>query len=165
MARLRGRERQRLVKERQEVARKESVKKQKATNAARKQKSKESRAEYFKLRRQKIKNDPERHEQVKEKERARYHRRVADGKIKKVKQMTDREKRQVRKRRRDYAKKHYQNEKAKREDELGLEQPRNIPKHLTSQQEKSYQSKTASKLRKIKAKETREKINGLKLQL
>ena len=82
MARLRVRERQRLVTERQEVARKESVKKKKATNATRKQKSKESRAEYFKLRRQKIKNDPERHEQVKEKERARYHRRVADGKIK-----------------------------------------------------------------------------------
>ncbi|CAH1108130.1 unnamed protein product, partial [Psylliodes chrysocephalus] len=63
-------------------------------------------------RRETIRNNPELHEQAKQKERERYYKRKVEGKIKSVNQLNNREKRHVRKQWIKYSKKYRDNLKA-----------------------------------------------------
>lgn len=140
-----------VMKERLDCARKKRVKERRSSKAARKAKAKASRAEYFKKRRQQLKENPEAYAAAKERERQRWKQRVAQGKVKHIEDMTEREKRTVRKRRRLSAKKHYQKKK-----------------EMENQDERtpvSKQKKRANKKRKEARKATAAVVNTLKKQL
>nr|CAI5819089.1 unnamed protein product [Callosobruchus analis] len=72
--------------------------------------------------RESIKNDPVRYEEAKKKERERYYARKAAGKIKGVADMTEREKRAIRKKWKDRSKKCYEKKKAEERTETFLEE-------------------------------------------
>lgn len=114
----------------------------------------------MRAKRNEVKNDPEKHEIQKAKERARYHQRVATGKIKPITELTSREQRTKRKLWKEYTKK---SRKEKLEREKTVQQAIDFtPPNSPSLDQASFDSPSTSSHGQQNQSQSHQKDSGKK---
>jgi len=164
MGKMQLRSREKLACRRDKVR---NEKKKKINKGATKQKAKCSIAEYYRRRREKIKaTNPETYELAQKKERDRYAKRVSEGKIKMVADMTDREKRTARKRRKEYAAKYFSKKKRlQEEDRTPVASQAGSESTSAVDKSESHQRKKGKKAVRLRLESDKKRIQSLESDL